>query len=98
LSIVTTTRKFFTVLASIFFYSHAVNGTQWASIALVFVGVALELINESTKKHGATKELPVKKESEGVELSTTDKSTTIRKEDETDKLKWWEKKIEKNLY
>jgi len=43
------------------------------------------MINESQKKHGAAKELPVKKE-ENVEL---EKVTTLRKEEETDKLKWF---------
>jgi len=52
---------------------------------LVFAGVALEMINESGKKHAETKELPVKKESDNVELT---EKTTVRKEEETDKLKW----------
>ena len=51
LSIITTTRKFFTVLASIMFYNHIINGYHWASIALVFGGVGLELYDGATKKH-----------------------------------------------
>lgn len=43
LSILTTTRKFFTVLASIFYFNHHINNSQWISIVLVFIGVVLEL-------------------------------------------------------
>jgi UDP-galactose transporter B1 len=90
LSIVTTTRKFFTVLASIFFYNHAVNQTQWASIALVFLGVAIEFYNENQKKHAAEKstvKLPVSKEDASVELSHVNQVNHIRHENENDKLK-----------
>ena len=79
LSILTTTRKFFTVLASIMFYHHIINGYQWGSIALVFAGVGLELYDGATKKHGhkATK-LPT---------STNDSIELISTIEETDKLK-----------
>jgi len=89
LSIVTTTRKFFTVIASIFFYQHPVNGTQWASIALVFLGVALEFYNENQKRHGGDKKdikLPVSKEDSTVELSHVSQVAHSRHE-EDDKLK-----------
>jgi len=51
LSIVTTTRKFFTVLASIFIYHHEVNLYQWLAIGLVFAGVFVEMLSGG-KKHG----------------------------------------------
>lgn len=51
LSIVTTTRKFFTVLASIVIYHHEMSGYQWLSIALVFAGVFVEMLS-GNKKHG----------------------------------------------
>jgi UDP-galactose transporter B1 len=89
LSIVTTTRKFFTVLASIFFYNHSVNNTQWASIGLVFLGVALEFFNENTKKHTVEKKdgkLPVSKE-DATELTHVSQVTHHRHEEENDKLK-----------
>jgi len=89
LSIVTTTRKFFTVLASIFFYSHPVNGTQWVSIGLVFFGVFLEFIGEQ-KKHAAAShkesKLPISKE-DAVELSHVGQVSSHRHEDDDDKLK-----------
>jgi len=49
LSIVTTTRKFFTVLASIAIYGHPINLYQGLAIILVFIGVSIEMLSE--KKH-----------------------------------------------
>jgi UDP-galactose transporter B1 len=91
LSIVTTTRKFFTVLASIFFYNHPVNNTQWLSIGLVFCGVLLEFISEQRKHssgaHGKEGKLPVSKDD--VELSSHVSQVTKRHidEEESEKLK-----------
>jgi len=45
LSIISTTRKFVTVLASIAIYHHAVNGYQWIAIVLVFLGVGIEVFS-----------------------------------------------------
>jgi len=89
LSIVTTTRKFFTVIASIFFYQHPVNSTQWASIGLVFLGVVLEFYNE-TQKHASNADkkepkLPIAKD-ENIELHVTQVSAN-RHDDDDDKLK-----------
>jgi len=56
LSILTTTRKFFTVLASIVFYQHPVNGYQWFAISLVFAGVFIEMYEGSKKKSRPQKE------------------------------------------
>jgi len=55
LSIVTTTRKFFTVVISIFMYNHPMNIYQWMSIALVFTGVFIEMLS-GNKKHAAKKD------------------------------------------
>jgi UDP-galactose transporter B1 len=57
LSIVTTTRKFFTVLASIVIYRHHINEWQWLSIALVFAGVFVEMLSgdKKEKKHDEPK-------------------------------------------
>jgi len=57
LSILTTTRKFFTVLASIVIYHHEMNIYQWMSIGLVFAGVFIEMMS-GNKKH--SKGLPHK--------------------------------------
>jgi len=51
LSIVTTTRKFVTVLISIVMYNHHVNLYQWLAIGLVFIGVFVEMLSGG-KKHG----------------------------------------------
>lgn len=54
LSILTTTRKFFTVLASIFYFNHYVDNMQWVAIVLVFLGVILELghkVEGKLRKH-----------------------------------------------
>jgi len=53
LSIITTTRKFFTVLVSIVMYNHPINALQWASIGLVFIGVFIEMLG-SKKGHGSS--------------------------------------------
>jgi UDP-galactose transporter B1 len=89
LSIITTTRKFFTVLASIFFYQHPVNTTQWVSIGLVFLGVFLEFISEQ-KKHSAhdkkEPKLPVSKD-DAIELNHVTQVVSHRHEGDDDKLK-----------
>lgn len=41
-SIVTTTRKFFTVLASVIFFGNSLTGRQWLGTALVFLGLFLD--------------------------------------------------------
>lgn len=50
---VTTTRKFFTVLASIFWFQHKVALGQWFSIALVFTGLGWEETNKYIQKQRA---------------------------------------------
>ena len=37
-SIITTTRKCFTVLASVIFFGNSLSGQQWIGAALVFTG------------------------------------------------------------
>lgn len=44
--LVSTTRKVFTVLLSIFFFNHKMNGYQWVALILVFGGMGYELIDE----------------------------------------------------
>lgn len=43
LAVITTTRKYFTVLFSIFIYDHPVQEIQWLSIVIVAIGLAWEL-------------------------------------------------------
>ena len=41
-SIVTTTRKFFTVLTSVFLFGNSLTQTQWIGTSLVFLGLSLD--------------------------------------------------------
>jgi len=50
LSIVTSVRKFLTVICSILYYSHPINDKQKLAIALVFGGIALEMMLGKKKK------------------------------------------------
>lgn len=43
LALITTTRKFFTVLYSIVYFNHSINSDQWICIVIVFLGVSIEL-------------------------------------------------------
>jgi len=54
---VTTTRKFFTVLASIFWFKHSLTAGQWSSVALVFVGLAWEEAAKYMEKQAKKKKL-----------------------------------------
>lgn len=46
-SVVTTTRKFFTVLTSVFFFGNTLTTSQWIGTTLVFLGLSLDAINGS---------------------------------------------------
>ncbi|XP_054711946.1 solute carrier family 35 member B1-like [Uloborus diversus] len=52
-SVITTTRKFFTVLASVFLFGNTLIPRQWLGTALVFTGLTLDGINE--KRAGSKK-------------------------------------------
>lgn len=41
-SIITTTRKFFTVLASVLLFGNSLSSRQWFGTALVFIGLTLD--------------------------------------------------------
>ncbi len=49
LSIITTTRKFFTILASSIFYGHIMNQYQWIGVFGVFFGLSIEIYNKYEK-------------------------------------------------
>eukprot|EP00026_Physarum_polycephalum_P010888 Phypoly_transcript_11073.p1 GENE.Phypoly_transcript_11073~~Phypoly_transcript_11073.p1 ORF type:complete len:323 (+),score=24.24 Phypoly_transcript_11073:114-1082(+) len=40
---VTTTRKFFTILASVLWFGHYVSARQWFAVALVFIGLGIDI-------------------------------------------------------
>ena len=41
-SVITTTRKFFTVLASVIYFNHPLALHQWLGVVSVFIGLALD--------------------------------------------------------
>ena len=53
-STITTTRKFFTVLVSIFSFNHEMGTTQWVAIGMVFSGLLIELRSEYQSKYNQT--------------------------------------------
>lgn len=42
-SLITTTRKFFTVLCSVLLFGNSLTGQQWFGTALVFLGLSLDM-------------------------------------------------------
>jgi solute carrier family 35 (UDP-galactose transporter), member B1 len=55
LTTITTTRKFFTILASVFYFGHQLNMHQWCGVATVFGGLLLEIHLKYTQKKAAHK-------------------------------------------
>jgi UDP-galactose transporter B1 len=49
-SIITTTRKFFTILVSVFFYAHTLTPWQWIAVGMVFVGLTLDMLFSKSKQ------------------------------------------------
>ncbi|KAK0059449.1 solute carrier family 35 member B1-like [Biomphalaria glabrata] len=50
-SIITTTRKFFTILASVIIFQNPMSAQQWAGTSLVFVGLGLDSVYGKEKKN-----------------------------------------------
>ena len=48
---VTTTRKFFTILASVVMYGHALTVGQWSGVAIVFLGLSMEAADKYRHRH-----------------------------------------------
>ncbi|CAD8169578.1 unnamed protein product [Paramecium octaurelia] len=75
LSVVTTTRKFFTVLLSIMIHNHEVDQVQWIGISLVALGVAWELFMgmssriPAEKKKGSYIKVPYEEEKKDEETN-----------------------------
>ncbi|KAL6077881.1 Solute carrier family 35 member B1 [Balamuthia mandrillaris] len=64
LSVLTTTRKFFTILASVVWFGHSLSGQKWMGIALVFGGLAFDTLGKylQTATVGEKKELSLEDE------------------------------------
>ena len=61
---ITTTRKFFTILLSVYKFGHVVSSVQWFSIALVFAGLYLEIfakLFEGQEQKGMRDDVVVRK-------------------------------------
>jgi len=59
LATITTTRKFFTILVSVFFFGHELKQSQWYGVAMVFLGLLLELVEKYRHKgKGKSKKAP----------------------------------------
>lgn len=55
-SIITTTRKFFTVLMSVFIFKHDLANMQWVGVGMVFSGLLSELFEKYQKNKNVSKE------------------------------------------
>jgi len=51
---ITTTRKFFTILASVLIYGHSLAPLQWTGVALVFAGLGTEVWEKYEKYRSAS--------------------------------------------
>jgi len=49
-ALITTTRKFFTVLASVLYYAHPLTPAQWGAVFMVFAGLSLDTLYSKKKK------------------------------------------------
>lgn len=50
LAAVTTTRKFFSILLSVFLFGHHLSSVQWGGVATVFAGLTLEIVHKQWRK------------------------------------------------
>ncbi|KAJ2909193.1 UDP-galactose transporter [Coemansia aciculifera] len=58
LTTVTVTRKFLTILISVFYNGHPLNSRQWSATGVVFSGIALDVyMKQASKKTGANVEV-----------------------------------------
>ena len=46
----TTTRKLFTILFSVMLYGHVLSSLQWLGVALVFVGLSIDVVEKKRRQ------------------------------------------------
>jgi UDP-galactose transporter B1 len=68
-SIITTTRKFFTILASVVIFGHSLILRQWMGVSLVFLGLSLDIYFSNRDR------MSRKDESDNKMASSDDKRT-----------------------
>jgi len=49
-SLITTTRKFFTILGSVVWFGHSLNQMQWLGVFVVFAGLGVDMLNSGSKQ------------------------------------------------
>lgn len=59
---ITTTRKFFTILLSVYKFGHVLDVWQWGSIGLVFGGLYLEIVAKLFEQHEHVEDVGKKKQ------------------------------------
>ncbi|XP_049848569.1 solute carrier family 35 member B1-like isoform X2 [Schistocerca gregaria] len=52
LSVITTSRKFFSILVSIIWFNHLLSLKQWMALTIVFVGLSIDIFSKSQEKRG----------------------------------------------
>ncbi|CAL8109184.1 unnamed protein product [Calicophoron daubneyi] len=67
-AVVTTTRKFFTVLASVVLFNHTMSSQQWIGTLMVFAGIFLD------QYYGKVVRVPCEKKLKGDEISSDGKA------------------------
>eukprot|EP00123_Amoebidium_parasiticum_P017624 comp23920_c2_seq1/m.42208 comp23920_c2_seq1/g.42208 ORF comp23920_c2_seq1/g.42208 comp23920_c2_seq1/m.42208 type:complete len:351 (-) comp23920_c2_seq1:161-1213(-) len=67
-SIITTTRKFFTILASVFIFGHALTGMQWVGVFLVLGGLSVDMYYGYSKSPAPIKKSNTMEEGLGEKL------------------------------
>ncbi|CAG8792152.1 18401_t:CDS:1, partial [Racocetra persica] len=77
---ITVTRKFFTVLLSVFVYKHILNIGQWLSVGLVFLGIGLEVYMKQTENKKLQKKFDDAMPGENRELEKSIDEKTNRKQ------------------
>eukprot|EP01095_Lingulamoeba_sp_RSL-Kostka_P000591 TRINITY_DN10867_c0_g1_i1.p1 TRINITY_DN10867_c0_g1~~TRINITY_DN10867_c0_g1_i1.p1 ORF type:complete len:349 (+),score=65.79 TRINITY_DN10867_c0_g1_i1:43-1089(+) len=82
-SMITTTRKFFTLLFSVLFYGHSLLDSQWAGVILVFTGLICDVVIEKSSRD--KKEIDEKKDDDINATTKTETKTLTPTKKETKK-------------
>lgn len=65
-TVITTTRKFFTILASVLWFGHPLSGVQWCAIAIVFAALGGELSGKASIMGGKAAVSVARRDSDAV--------------------------------
>ncbi|KAJ2374981.1 UDP-galactose transporter [Coemansia sp. RSA 2607] len=84
LTTVTVTRKFLTILISVFYNGHKLNDRQWMATGLVFGGITLDVYKKQMSKRAATKSKPAGNDKNKVDLSDSGKEEVVSRKSRPD--------------